>query len=170
MRVISYQALHLLIVTILVVSATGVGALLLANSEQYSSLVVMVFMAGTIGGVANNYRRLYLLPTNTRALLDTDSQRLLIIQLYLSPWIGGIFAVVLYGVFAADALQGALFPAFQAGDDPFETAHSFADHMLPATNRDAAKALLWAFIAGFAEYLLPNFIDKIARDNEVRSA
>lgn len=166
MRSLPYQAMHLLIVTIAVVTATGVVALVLANSERYSSLITMVFMAGTIGGVANNYRRLYLLPADVRALQDHAAQRVLIIQLYLSPWIGGVFAVALYGVFAAGVVQGALFPDFQTADDPFQTAYTFADQLVPATNGDAAKSLLWAFIAGFAEYLLPNFIDKLAKDRQ----
>ncbi len=41
----------------------------------------------------------------------------------------------------------------------------FADVTLPKTNHDAAKALIGAFIVGFAEGLDPNFIDKIARES-----
>lgn len=165
MRILAAEAIHLLIVTITVVCATGLAGLLLANSEQYSSLIVMVFMAGTIGGVANNYRRLYLLPTDAAVLTDSDASRLLTIQLYISPWIGGIFAVVMYGIFAAGALQGELFPEFQAINERFTTASAFADLLVPATNIDAAKAILWAFVAGFAELLVPNFIDKLTREN-----
>lgn len=165
MRVLAAEAIHLLIVTVTVVAATGIAGLLLANSEQYSSLIVMVFMAGTVGGVANNYRRLYLLPTSAQILDDADARRLMTIQLYISPWIGGIFAVVMYGIFAAGVLQGELFPTFQATDTCFTTAYTFADQLVPATNIDAAKAILWAFVAGFAELFVPNFIDKLTREN-----
>ena len=167
MRVMLAEAVHLLIVTVAVVAATGIAGLLLANSEEYSSLIVMVFMAGTVGGVANNYRRLYLLPTNASILEVPDTRRLLTIQLYISPWIGGIFAVAMYGIFASGALQGELFPQFQATDLKFTTAYAFADQLVPATNSDAAKAILWGFVAGFAEMFVPNFIDKLTRENAV---
>ncbi len=167
MRVMLAEAIHLLIVTVAVVAATGIAALLLANSEEYSSLIVMVFMAGTVGGVANNYRRLYLLPTNASILDEPDTRKLLTIQLYISPWIGGIFAVAMYGIFASGALQGELFPQFQATDLEFTTAYAFADQLLPATNSDAAKAILWGFVAGFAEMFVPNFIDKLTSENAI---
>jgi hypothetical protein len=41
----------------------------------------------------------------------------------------------------------------------------FADVALSKTNHDAVKTLIGAFIAGFAEGLVPNFIDKIARES-----
>ena len=62
-------------------------------------------------------------------------------------------------------LQGTFFPEFshvlQEGYDSFKL---FAQGVNPATNQDAAKVILWAFIAGFSEGLVPNFIDKIARE------
>ena len=62
-------------------------------------------------------------------------------------------------------LQGTFFPEFshvlQEGYDSFKL---FAQGGNPATNQDGAKVILWAFIAGFSDGLVPDFIDKIARE------
>ena len=169
MRILVAEAYHLLVVTIVSIVAVGIAAYILTNSSQYSSLIIMVFMAGTIGGVANNYRRLYLVPTDA-TVDDAGARKLLTIQIYISPWIGGVFAVVVYGLFASGILQGELFPRFQADDNRFTTAQTVADQLVPATNLDAAKAILWAFIAGFAELFVPNFIDKLVSESRANDA
>jgi hypothetical protein len=48
--------------------------------------------------------------------------------------------------------------------DVYDTFQKFAPGANPATNQDAAKAIVWAFIAGFSEGLVPNFIDKIVKE------
>ena len=60
-------------------------------------------------------------------------------------------------------IQGDFFPDFQGVEEAFMDMPHFVDITLPKTNDDAAKALICAFIAGFSEGLVPNFIDKIAR-------
>lgn len=178
------------------------------------SLALIIFVSGTVGGAASNYRRLQKayaqeLRNNTlepaspplhapvpdlkvEQLADTsvakessaqalkhapgirdseepivpnDSTLLVLkLQIFLSPLFGGLFAFVLYGVFAAGLIQGSIFPAFNGTQDDYETPHDFAAKTLPATNQDAAKAILWAFVAGFAEGVVPNFIDKLIKD------
>jgi hypothetical protein len=88
------------------------------------------------------------------------------LQIFLSPIFGGLFAVVLYAVFVSGIVQGELFPKFKGTADEFSTPYQFADETLPATNADLSKAILWAFIAGFAEGFVPNFIDKLVKDGE----
>lgn len=61
-------------------------------------------------------------------------------------------------------VQGSLFPSFASADQPFKTYADFAAFTEPATHADVAKAMVWAFIAGFSEGLVPNFISKIAKD------
>ena len=46
------------------------------------------------------------------------------------------------------------------------TVYEFAYNTVPETNLDAAKAIVWAFVAGFAEGFVPNFIDKLINDTE----
>jgi len=72
---------------------------------------------------------------------------------------------VQYGVFVSGILQGALFPMF-AEATQFQNLVEFAKSVSPATNTDAAKAVFWSFVAGFAEGFVPNFIDKVAKEAE----
>ncbi len=60
-------------------------------------------------------------------------------------------------------LQGPLFPKFV--DLSKEKYDSLASVFLivPASPLDAAKALLWAFVAGFSEKLIPNILDQLAK-------
>gem|GEM_PF-5180699 len=45
----------------------------------------------------------------------------------------------------------------------YTTFREFARVTEPATHADVAKAILWAFIAGFSEGLVPNVIDRIVK-------
>ncbi|MGJ3250499.1 MAG: hypothetical protein ACFE0J_05120 [Elainellaceae cyanobacterium] len=107
-------------------------------------------------------------PSDPKSLAMKDEATILLLrlQIFLSPVFGGLFAFVLYGVFASGIIQGEIFPRFQSADSEYTTPYEFADQTIPATNGDAAKAILWGFIAGFAEGFVPNFIDKLVKDAE----
>jgi hypothetical protein len=195
-----------------VVSLNMLLAFIAFSIPTFKSLALMIFLSGTVGGAASNYRRLqeaYVQhlrkPTHEIEIVATspikndgldetstvketisepegkpseaiavdtpsaeDKPTLLILkmQIFLSPLFGGLFAFVLYGVFASGIIQGEIFPKFQGSDKPYRTPYEFSDNMTPATNADTAKAILWAFIAGFAEGFVPNFIDKLVKDGE----
>ncbi|MCO6454139.1 MAG: hypothetical protein J5I93_02385 [Pirellulaceae bacterium] len=129
------------------------------------SLPILICMFGAVGGVANNFRRFQRLRYQNWKDLNSTVRWLMTLQLYLSPLIGALFAMVLYGAFASEILQGSLFPKFNS-EAPYLNLSSFADSMRPATNGDVAKALFWAFMAGFAEGLVPNIIDKVGKQAE----
>jgi hypothetical protein len=124
----------------------------------------LIFVAGTVGGVVNSFRRIQTLSVSKVRETSAMTGKLIIIQIYVSPFVGGVFAMVLYVIFMSGFVQGSLFPAFTKGDSAFTTFREFAAQAMPATNTDMAKAIVWAFIAGFSEGLVPNFISKIAKD------
>ncbi|NER81564.1 MAG: hypothetical protein F6K42_18770 [Leptolyngbya sp. SIO1D8] len=97
---------------------------------------------------------------------DKATLLLLRLQIFLSPLFGGLFAFVLYGVFASGIIQGEIFPKFKSSEEEYTTPYEFVDKTVPETNSDMAKAILWAFIAGFAEGFVPNFIDKLVKEAE----
>ncbi len=158
----SNPATHIAIAILLVVGAMTTTAFL-AKYEMvpWTSLI---FVSGTVGGVVNNFRRIQKLPAKRRRVSGAISDRLVTIQIYVSPFVGGVFAIVLYGVFMSGLVQGSLFPEFKSGGEDFTTFKDFASQSMPSTNTDMAKAILWAFIAGFSEGLVPNFISKITKD------
>jgi hypothetical protein len=62
---------------------------------------------------------------------------------------------VLYVLFAAGRLRGALFPEIEGG-----LLSGFAT---PAPGVDEAKLLAWSFVAGFAEKFVPDRLDRLNR-------
>ncbi|GJQ58382.1 MAG: hypothetical protein D8M57_16465 [Candidatus Scalindua sp. AMX11] len=161
-QVDSDPAIHIAIAIVLVVCAMMTSAFL----AKYGLIpwTTLIFVAGTVGGVVNSFRRMQMLSVSKVLESNAMTGRLIAIQIYLSPFVGGVFAIVLYAIFMSGFVQGSLFPAFASGDHVFTTFREFADQARPATNTDMAKSIIWDFIAGFLEGLVPNFISKIAKD------
>lgn len=130
------------------------------------SLILMLMLMGALGGLTNNYLRLRSIPLDESQFIDSTSNRMAILQIYVSPIVAGVFALVLYGMFAAGILQGALFPEFKGLDDPYKSFNEMFRSLEPKSQMDAAKALIWGFIAGFSERLVPNIIDRIVVEAE----
>ena len=156
------QATHVAIAIILVVAAMTSSAFLAKFGLVPYEL--LIFVSGTVGGAVNSFRRIQKLTTAKAQESSAMTGRLVTIQIYLSPFVGGVFAFVLYLIFMAGFVQGSFFPDFANGEETFGTFRDFARCSIPATNADVAKAIVWAFIAGFSEGLVPNFISKIAKD------
>jgi hypothetical protein len=84
--------------------------------------------------------------------------------LWLSPLLGAIFATVLLFMFIGGILTGTVFPAFytpQAGKEGL-SHFWFAWETVPTTAVEYGKLFLWAFLAGFAERLVPDSLDRLA--------
>jgi hypothetical protein len=140
----------------------------IADSFHYGDAWSLVFIAGAIGGVLSLQRRLQSLPRHGESLSDLVelSGRMTV---KFSPIIGGIFAVVLFLVFASGLVQGALFPQLdtQSGVSNFVT---FIQRVQPTSIINWGKLLVWSFIAGFAERFVPDTLDHlIARSERSRS-
>lgn len=162
MQTMKNQATHIAITICIVVLCMTVSAYLVKADK--GPLDLLIFMAGTVGGVVNNFRRMQKISLEPEIEANTAAMRLVTIQIYVSPIAGGVFAFVLYVIFMTGFLQGTFFPAFECGGQPFTDFQNFARSMEPATQADVAKAILWAFIAGFSEGFVPNFIDKLAKE------
>ncbi len=106
--------------------------------------------AGAFGAIFSSLLRVYKfsdLPseiTGSLTLRDRD----LILYTLTPMLVGAISALVLYGIFAGQLLTGDLFPNLP--------------RLYPDNAMNAAKALFWAFVAGFAERLVPGFLESFA--------
>jgi hypothetical protein len=158
---VSLQARHLGFVVVASVALGVVALVLLGNTSRGLSLspAYPVALIGSAGGTANAYRRLQRLQATAPARRDEVPAALAVLQVYLSPVTGGVFALVLYVLFLAGLLQGDLFPTFACAAEPFTDFGRFAD-CGPSTNSDVAMALVWAFVAGFGEHFVPNVLDR----------
>lgn len=155
-------ARHIAIALVLVV-VTMTATAFLAKFDLVP-WTTLIFVGGTVGGVVNSFRRIQKLSRNLTWETDAITGQLVVIQIYVSPFVGGIFAIVLYGIFMAGFVQGSFFPAFASGEVAFESFRQFAATSMPATQMDMAKAIVWSFVAGFSEGLVPNFISKLSKD------
>ena len=75
--------------------------------------------------------------------------------------VAGVLGFVIYGLFLSGLLQGDLFPKFKSADAEFTRISVLLETVTPNQNVDTAKAIVWAFIAGFSERLVPNVLDRL---------
>lgn len=155
-KIHSNAFLHACIPPLLIFSFAG-KLLWAENSGNSVSLLLVVFLAGAAGGVISNYFRIRDLPAQN---IGTNA----IIQIYITPLIAGLLSWVAYAICLSGLLQGSLFPVFAGGDVAYENLEQMFSVVRPNTTLDVAKVLLWSFIAGFFEKLIPNILDKIAGD------
>lgn len=117
-------------------------------------LTLAIFLVGAGGGIISTYFRLKNIAPEH---LETNA----ILQIYISPVVAGLLGWVSYAFFITGMLQGPMFPAFIGSGANYANLGSVFQ-ITPATSLDAAKALLWAFVAGFSEKLIPNILDRLA--------
>ncbi|MES2071745.1 MAG: hypothetical protein V4488_15425 [Pseudomonadota bacterium] len=84
----------------------------------------------------------------------------------VSPFSGALFAVIFYIVFVAGLVKGDLFPEFvdrasqKSGSAPYFS--EFLKHATPNSVVQYAKLIVWSFIAGFFERLVPDTLSRFA--------
>ena len=125
-----------------------------------------LLFAGAVGAGFSVLSRLYSLawtPRLTAQIEDTQAlKKGLVVNCVLSLAEGVIAAGVIYLLFASGLVKGDLFPAF---DDQTGGSGSIFMQFLdfqPKNVSDVAKLLAWAFIAGFAERLVPDKLNRLA--------
>jgi len=86
---------------------------------------------------------------------------------YFAPVGGAIGALVLFCLFASDLIKGDLFPSITTAltsDAAKNNPHSFFAFLNsagPENGVQTAKLLVWSFIAGFSERLVPTALDQL---------
>lgn len=170
-RVVSLQRLYChLIVSGVIASALFFGNLA-ASYHDRSNLLLVIYCAGALGAIVSNANRLGGLAKNVPELQSDNSSdkppmtsTVHALQLYASLLVSGALGFVCYGIFLSGLLEGGLFPKFNlATASPYTGMKAFLESIRPATNLDAAKAIVWAFIAGYSEKFIPNALDKLTR-------
>jgi hypothetical protein len=116
---------------------------------------------GIIGGFVSSQRRMQSIPGDGDPLISVlglDDARY---YLWLSPLLGAVFAVILAWMFMGGIVEGTLFPAFASSSkDGTWFSGLFSEQMLKGPP-EYAKLFVWSFLAGFAERLVPDNLDRL---------
>ncbi|HEX5702836.1 MAG TPA: hypothetical protein VFX97_06535 [Pyrinomonadaceae bacterium] len=198
--------------------------------DRYSAVVITVLtviLAGIVGGCVSMLQRIQSAPSDGDALFNLAALNSGWRGIMLSPLYGGIFAFLLFVLFAGKVLDGAVFPTIVTSSKPPTTATSSAPPATrppitasssPSTSTttqapDAAQSqassspaaevsttvqpaasstgprtgvlhikdflkdtgpssgiayallILWSFLAGFAERLVPDTLNRLVKKN-----
>ncbi|MEO8077367.1 MAG: hypothetical protein ABI818_13635 [Acidobacteriota bacterium] len=194
------------LVLLLVINLGGV--LFFDIGESAAGLTVLtVALAGIMGGCVSMLQRIQSAPSEGDALFNLAALNNGWSGLSLSPLYGGIFASLLFVLFAGGVLQGSVFPVINtpkapsgagAGptpppstpapaqaaaasaptavphDEAAADTHSvavlrirrFLNETGPVDGVAYALLIIWSFMAGFAERLVPDTLNRLVAKNE----
>lgn len=156
-RKISNRLAVALVVLVLLV----IGGAFFAHYSPEGKIInapIAAFAAGIVGGFVGLQRRLKSMSDDDLTLLANSW-----VFVCLSPFVGGILAVVLYVLFVSTLVSGDLFPKFvpdiRNPSPEFQKGFSeiFAVH---GESVDYAKMMFWSFVAGFSERFVTDIISK----------
>lgn len=137
---------------------------MLALSALYSTIFTTTILAGALGAFFSSLLRLYRFDSLPRAILEgglSSGNVYLVIHSLVPLLVGAIGAAALYVAFAAKFLEGSLLPTFECRPGAACTSFSsFVQDYRPNKPEGFAKALIWGFLAGFSERLVPDLLKR----------
>ena len=132
---------------------------------DFGAMLLCVLYCGVVGGFVSSQRRMQDIPTDTEPLISIFGLDSAGYFLWLSPLLGAIFAVVLTAMFIGGILKGTIFPEFytESAKNTGIGLMEFTLNTLPKGAENFAKLCVWAFLAGFAERLVPDSLDRLTK-------
>jgi len=147
--------------------------------------LLFAMLAGALGGFVGTFAPISQIQIRADAVAADEEINTAKTALYVAPISGIFFAVVIYFLVAGQFLMGELFPAmvtaqpdevakytqnypvstqkeqYQARVQNEERTKLLIARMYPATGKDAAKLLVWCFLAGYASGFVPSALSKL---------
>lgn len=129
----------------------------LSNAWFNGLLAVALFslsaIAGATGAMISALLRIQGVRDNNQLAQNIVAFKFSLNAIRLAPLTGLVFAMVLSFLFTGDLIGGLLFPSIG-------TAQSWANILFEDAR--VSKWIIWCFIAGFSERLVPDMIDKLS--------
>jgi len=180
---------------IILLALISLGGLKIFSSDKFKQIfdvtgvfgltVGTVACAGIIGGCVSMLQRIQSAPTEGDALFNLAALTNGWIGLSLSPLYGAIFASLLFILFAGGILKGSVFPTIETAGGKVEQtapgvakptatpppqgvlkAEDFLKQTGPKDGVSFALLMIWSFIAGFAERLVPDTLNRLVAKTE----
>jgi hypothetical protein len=155
-RLLAYCLRPFLLISVAMIITSCITAYFEQRFDQFATLA-LIPVFGAMGAMLSLQQRVENLPNRgdvVRNIMALESGRE---TLWTTSIAGAIFAVVLNLIFAGRIIEGNLFPSFQYLADLKYNPNTGG--MLA----DISKMLIWAFIAGFAERLVPDTITRLTQ-------
>ncbi len=162
------KSLTISCITLILIYGVILGGILVwcnLHNASFLAMLSCVLYAGIVGGFVSSQRRMQNIPSEGDPLISVFGLDNAGYFLWLSPLLGAIFAVILALMFVAGLLKGSVFPDFYVplrGVPRGLPFFHFTWNTLPTSGAEYAKLLVWAFLAGFAERLVPDSLDRLA--------
>lgn len=140
--------------------------IVLALLVRYASdqILLFVVLSGGLGAIFSMLMRLYSLD-DLPEVLQGDGFELKGLHLFmysLTPiLVGMIGAIFFHACIASGLISGDMFQQFKASTDPNATGIGRLLDSPPAEASDYAKCLVWGFVSGFSERLVPDQLQNL---------
>ena len=158
------QVLAVLFLSSLVLLALLAVPLIIAEYKKIPlPILAFVALSGALGAFFSALTRLYSLENLPAALIRpgfTLGNWHLFLYALIPSITGIIGAVFLYVTIAAGIVDGDLFQKFKCDASACDGLTGLLSYS-PASVKDYAKALVWGFIAGFSERLVPDALSRL---------
>lgn len=122
-------------------------------------------IAGAFGAFFSAQQRIQGQDQGSSALVNLFGGKSIALSMMLAPVVGALSGMLLGMVFCGGLLQGALFP--KVGSTAKDGVDLFASVTLAAKNcTELGKLIVWVFLAGYAERLVPDTLDRLMSQSE----
>ncbi len=143
--------------------ALGLLVFLSKLDPSYCFHFLVAVLCGILGGALSTVQRIQAIPSDAGALTNLSSLEGRHFALLASPLIGGTSAALLFYLCASQVLPSSVFPALSstalAMDLP-DSLHAFSG-IEAAGYQNAAKLVVWSFVAGFSERFIPDTVSRL---------
>jgi hypothetical protein len=138
-----------------------VPILLSSASDGIPSIFVIVLLSGALGALFSTLIRVYNYDNVPAVLVSRELNGISHYHLFMYSLVplvvGSIAAGAFFMLMASGMLQGTMFARFAClVDKGCNTLSGMAQYWAPATAQEYGKAIIWGFVCGFAERLVPD--------------